>query len=718
MATIVAAVGGGNWTAGGTWVGGIAPTAADDAQIPATAGAITIDAGSVCRSADFSTYTNTLTHTSGVTLTIGDATAGLSNIALKMVSGMTYSPSADTCAITFVSTSTTVQTVDFGGKTPGNVTFNGAGGKWAITTSFNTRSLATTTVSCAAGTLQFDGTSDNSGLSHSWGLFSSEGSTARTLTLGTVNLTLGSGAGTQVWSSNNNTSMTLSALSSTITFTGASVRPTNGNSGGFVDKTFGTLIFTGGGVISFDQFRASANKLYVTGTAAKTDGLRLRGGYNFVCNSELKLQGNSATNRLWVRVATSGSNADTLGLTATFTITGATISNCQAVDFRDVIFANGGSNVDFSGITNYSGNCGGNTISGGGTLSFTTPTTTTATGSSANWSTATWDVRVPLPQDDVVLSLTAGQTLTNDMPRRGKSTTVTTAMNLTESVASTIYGGLDLTNVSTFTHSAITTFEGRSAFTLTSNGKIFTSGIAISMISGTLNLGDAFISSGAANSFTLNNGTFNAVTFNVTTNLVSFNNGNTKAIGMGTATWTLNRSSGNVWTANSTLTTLTPSSSTILISDTGASSKTFAGAGLTYNNLQFYGTGAGAIIFTGANTFNSIKEEPSHLGTKTLTFPASTTTTISGDGTFGNGANIVTIKSSSAGTAATLNFTGSGLVNSDYLDITDINVTPTTTWYYGNNSSYHSGTGWNSGPAPSLSSSLMCRTSIGIGIRI
>lgn len=128
MATRVAAAGGGDWNTGASWVGGVAPTAADDAQVPVTAGNMVIGTGAVCRSADFNTYTGQLSGTG--TLTIGDGTAGLSNIALRLASGMTRSGS---WALSFISSSSTTQTVTSNGITcPGNVTFNNASGKWQV----------------------------------------------------------------------------------------------------------------------------------------------------------------------------------------------------------------------------------------------------------------------------------------------------------------------------------------------------------------------------------------------------------------------------------------------------------------------------------------------------------------------------------------------------------------------------------------------------------
>src|SRR5258708_340736 len=127
MGTIVAASGvAGNWSVGSTWVGGVAPTAADDAQITSATTSITIDATAVCRSADFSGFTGTLTQGATGVLTIGDGTAGLSNIALKMPSGFTYAPNSSS-TITFISTSATQQTISVdSGYSLGNITVNSA----------------------------------------------------------------------------------------------------------------------------------------------------------------------------------------------------------------------------------------------------------------------------------------------------------------------------------------------------------------------------------------------------------------------------------------------------------------------------------------------------------------------------------------------------------------------------------------------------------------
>ena len=133
----------------------------------------------------------------------------------------------------------------------------------------------------------------------------------------------------------------------------------------------------------------------------------------------------------------------------------------------------------------------------------------------------------------------------------------------------------------------------------------------------------------------------------------------------------------------------------IVITATNFITATFAGGGLTYNNLTFGGTAASltAFIITGANTFATLAS------TKTvawnLTLPASATTTVSGWAITGTVGNVVTLNSSTAGTQATLTLSGGGVISSNYLSIQDSAATPSTTWYAGANSTNVSNnTGW------------------------
>jgi len=231
----------GNFSVGTSWVGGVAPTAADDAQVGIGTTSITIDTGSVCRSLDFTGFAGTVSHTAGVTLTIGDATAGLAGVALKMASGMTYNlGDAATSAVSFVSTATEQQSITTATKTFGNITFNGAAGKWAFIDSLTTGAGATVTLT--AGTLQMDGASDNSNLSHSIGLFASSNANARTLKLGNSTLTL-KGVGT-IFTFATQTLLSFDKGTSQIVISDVSASSKTFAGGA---QTFNTINITGGG---------------------------------------------------------------------------------------------------------------------------------------------------------------------------------------------------------------------------------------------------------------------------------------------------------------------------------------------------------------------------------------------------------------------------------------------------------------------------------------
>jgi hypothetical protein len=152
MATIVAAAGGGNWNATATWVGSVVPTAADNVQLDATSGNVTINADVYCRSLDCTGYTGTLLHKISCDLNIGDATAGTGNKALTFSSGMTYTVEYFNSSCVFVSTSGTQQTINFASKQFGKIDINGLGSSYVLAGDLSPR-LSQSDFALYAGTL-------------------------------------------------------------------------------------------------------------------------------------------------------------------------------------------------------------------------------------------------------------------------------------------------------------------------------------------------------------------------------------------------------------------------------------------------------------------------------------------------------------------------------------------------------------------------------------
>jgi hypothetical protein len=329
MAKVYFVGNGTNWSSTSSWStasggasGAAVPTAADDVVLDAASpGNLTIDAAAVCRSINCTGFTHTLTHAAGIILSIGDATAGDTNIALKFVSGMTYTlGNVTTSEIDFISTSATVQTVDFAGKDTGNVIFNAASnGSWQLTGAWGTSAInigQTTTLT--KGTLDLNGQTIN------WGNFASTNSNVRTLTMGSANVTLKNTAGVSVWDTSTVTNLTLNANTSTITLDGANANFRSST------LTFYNLVLSGtsenvltpnasGQILTF-------NNLTRTGGATNTSSLSINIGYITV-NGTFTCTGNTADkNRLLIRSAVIGSARQ---------ITAAAVS-LSNTDFRDI----------------------------------------------------------------------------------------------------------------------------------------------------------------------------------------------------------------------------------------------------------------------------------------------------------------------------------------------------------------------------------------------
>lgn len=195
MATRTISTLGGNWNATTAWVEGAVPTAADDVVATATSGNLTINVGAACRSIDLSSYLAILTHNASVILSVGTSTPGPSNKALDFNGLWTYTKgSSSSSEIRFVSTSGTQQTIDFGGKVPGNIaTPSGSSGGSYLLTGSDIDSPA------ASWTLNGGMTVDTNGVDVTISNFISNSTNTRVLTLGSSVITLRQTGAVTIW---------------------------------------------------------------------------------------------------------------------------------------------------------------------------------------------------------------------------------------------------------------------------------------------------------------------------------------------------------------------------------------------------------------------------------------------------------------------------------------------------------------------------------------
>lgn len=140
------------------------------------------------------------------------------------------------------------------------------------------------------------------------------------------------------------------------------------------------------------------------------------------------------------------------------------------------------------------------------------------------------------------------------------------------------------------------------------------------------------------------------------------------------------------------------SSSTIQILQTSTNSRTFALGTNTWGTITYTLAGStGALLITGAATIGTINFSDV-TNARTLTLPASTTITIVNSNGFnvqGTASKLMTVNSSSSGTAATISCTQSVAARCDYLSLKDSTATGGAGFYAGHHSTQGTGvTGW------------------------
>lgn len=327
-----------------------------------------------------------------------------------------------------------------------------------------------------------------------------------------------------------------------------------------------------------------------------------------------------------------------------------------------------------------------------------------ARGGGGNWTTdATWsttsggaaDTTAPTSTDAAILDGNSGAVNVD-------ATSVAQSLDCTGYISTLAFSTNDVLTVSgsvTFVSGMTLTMSAVSGATLTmaATGSLTTAGkslrnLIIDATGGTVTLVDG-VTTVSAN-ITVTNGTIkmdgaadNSGLIHSINGLTSSNT-NTRTITMGNSTVSLNSSSAPLTFANGTL-TFNAGTSTLIVTDTGAGTKTFAGGGHTFATVQITGSGTGQVTFTGNNTYANLPQVVS--GTKTIGIASGSTQTFTGGTDFGNGTNRVTITSATQHTLSK----SSGVVNAGYLTLTNSSAIGGAVWNCLNNCVDNGGnSGW------------------------
>lgn len=512
-----------------------------------------------------------------------------------------------------------------------------------------------------------NGTFDTKNYNVTAGVLSSSNSNVRTIALGSSTVTFDTNAPAFATSTN----LTFNAGTSQITVTAGGPSFSGGG------MTFNNVSFTStaANTVAIAGANTFAN---LTITAPATAGLmQCTFAANQTITGTLTCAGATAVRRIFVR-------SDTLGTTRTLTVNTLSATDC---DFRDITIAG----TAAGSSPTRAGDCGGN--SG---ITFPSPKTVYWNlAGSQNWSADGWATssggapatnNFPLAQDTAVFDNTgsAGTVTIDKAWNIGTfdASARTSAMTLTTSTNTpTVYGnwlfGTGVTSSSTI---GTITFAKRGTQTITSNGVSFGCPITIDCVTGTTNLGDA-LSLGSTRTLTLTSGTFDAVSYNVTTGLFNVSTPTNTTLKMGSGTWTLS-GTGNIWMSTNDVGTFYKGTANIVLSDTSTSARTFTGNTRSYNKLTIGGTtGTSTLTITGDNQFTELASTKTvahtiALGTTTQTFGKWSVTGTSG--------NVVTL----TGTGTSHVLAGAATSGIDYLAMGSIGFASTSPgeFYAGANS--------------------------------
>jgi hypothetical protein len=507
----------------------------------------------------------------------------------------------------------------------------------------------------------FNGIFDTKGYNITAGALTSSNTFVREVKLGASTVTLVGGAPLAFTTLTN---LTFDAGTSSIVCSNTSASFSGGN------QTFYDVSFTSTGVNTHNITGANTfNSLSITAPASA--GLRqVTFSDNQTITGTLTAAGASAVRRVMLR-------SSVVGATRTLTVGTLSANDC---DFRDITVAG----TAAGGSPTRAGDCGGNsgvTFPAGKTVYWNLAGT-------RNWSATGWAPssggspavnEFPLAQDTAVFD-EAGSAGTVTMQTFNIGTldmsARTSAMTLGGSGGPFVYGDWDFGTGVTSSNTGTIIFAGKSTQTITSNGVSFGPAITIDCGTGTVQLADA-LELTSARTLTVTTGTFDAVSYNVTSGRYTFSAFSILKMGSGTFT-----ASGTASVWNNSGGTLYKGTADILLSATNTFARTFNGTSLSYNKLTIGGaSGTSTLTISGNNSFTELAS------TKTVAHTIALGTTIQTFGKWsvtGTAGNVVTL----TGTGTNHILAGACTDGIDYLAMGSIGFAATSPaeFYAGANS--------------------------------
>ena len=696
----------GNWalSSGGSATGILPPVANEPVNIDTSSGTgtITCTAG-VC---------GNLSVTASQAIVLGALNSTLLVFGnLSFPSGGSFSASTNVNSIYLAAGS--AKTITTNGKSFSSLIFDGVGGNWTLPSAVTVTSAAfldrgtitlstnTTTLTCA----QFSsGNSNTRAIAFGTGNITTTGSGTAFNTSTATNLTY---TGTPTVNISNNSSNVTTVTAHTTGGTAANAFNFNFTTGTYSltltsSARVGSLNFTGfagswaptGGtsaviygdltLVSGMTFTSSS----ATFTFAATSGVQLITSAGKTLTN-ITQNGVGGTVRLAAGTTLLSSRTYTLTngtldlATNTATLSTGTFSSNNA-NIRQIQFGTGAISVssswDTNNVTNFT-YTGTPTVNVSGFSPTVTAHITSGTASNALDFNVSASGTFVLTTDSIIRSLDFTGSTGTWAPANSSIYTFYGNLTLASGMTLTLPNNLTF-NFSATSGTQTITSAGKSMRSITQNG-----------VGGTVSLGDAL---SLLETYTLTNGTFTANNQNITLGTsFSSSNSNTIPINMGSGTWTLS-GSGSSWLITTTNLTFNRNTSTIVLSDTSTTAKTFAGSNLTYYDLTL-GAGAGITTYTitGANTFNTLAVNKTVESTIILPVATTTATTLSFNGSSGN---ILYLTSSTPGTQTTLNVTNAFTANYLYVyDNTLSSSNGTVT-----NGGITNSTGWTSGAGSSF----------------